>query len=67
MKAKDLRDQTREELVQVCEEAAKRIFDLKAKKGLGEAAEHPLKIRLLRRDFARIKTVLREQELKKNG
>lgn len=67
MKAKDLRDQTKDELVQICEEMTKQIFDLKAKKGLGEPAEHPLKIRLLRRDLARIKTVLREQELKKNA
>lgn len=67
MKAKGLRDQTREELLQICEETSKQIFDLRAKKGLGEPSEHPLKIRLLKRDLARVKTILKELELKKNA
>ncbi len=67
MKAKELRDQTLEELKQVCEETEKQVFDYRAKAALGEGTDQPLRIRELRRDLARIKTVIREQEARQNG
>ena len=67
MKAKELRDQSLEELKQMCEETQKQVFDCRAKAALGEGGEQPLRIRELRRDLARIKTVIREQEARQNG
>lgn len=67
MKAKDLRDQTIDELRQMCEETEKQIFDLRAKTAMGEGSDQPLRIRYLKRDLARIKTVIREQEALQNG
>jgi len=66
MKSKELRDQTVEELKQLCAETEKQVFDLRAKTALGEGTDQPLKIRMLKRDLARIKTVIREQEARKN-
>lgn len=62
MKAKKLRDQNVEELRQLCVETGKQLFDLRTKAAMGEGGEQPLKIRTLRRELARIKTVIKEQE-----
>ena len=67
MKAKELRDQTIDELKQLCEETEKQVFDHRAKTALGEGADQPLRIRSLKRDLARVKTVIREQEARQNG
>ena len=64
MKAMSLRDQSTDELRQVYEDTKKELFDLKVKKGAGDSSEQPLKVRTLRKDIARIKTVIRERELK---
>ena len=64
MKAITLRDQGADELRQMCEDTKKELFHLKARKGVSDASEQPLKIRTLRRDIARIKTVIREMSLK---
>jgi large subunit ribosomal protein L29 len=67
MKAKELRDKTVDELKQLCEDTEKQVFDLRAKTALGEGTDQPLKIRELKRDLARIKTVMTEQESLKDG
>ena len=67
MKAKELRDQTIDELTQLCEETEKQVFDLRAKAALGEGMDQPQRITMLKRDLARIKTVIREQEARKDG
>ncbi|MFC1499340.1 50S ribosomal protein L29 [Verrucomicrobiota bacterium] len=64
MKAANLRDQTDEELGNLYEDTKREFFELKMKKGSGDSSEQPLKVRGLRRDVARIKTVLRERERK---
>ena len=64
MKASNLREQTDDELLQLFEDTKKELFDVKLKKGWGDSAEQPLRIRTLRRDVARIKTTIRERELK---
>ena len=62
MKAIKLREQTTEELQATIREDARSIKDIRAKSGLGNTAEQPLQLRNLRRDVARIKTILRERE-----
>jgi large subunit ribosomal protein L29 len=63
MKVIELKEQTREELEMKLLETKKSLFNLKFQKSTGQL-ENPLKIRNLRKDIARIKTVLREKELK---
>ena len=67
MKARNLREQTDEELRNTHEDAVRAMSDIRAKQGIGDASEQPLKIRTLRRDLARIKTVMHERELKGDG
>ncbi len=67
MKASNLREQTEEELQQLCDETRRSIFELRAKQGIGEAADHPLRIRNLRRDLGRIETVMRERRVAEHG
>ncbi len=60
MKAANLRDQTDDELRQMYEDTRRELFDLKVRKRVGDSPEQPLKIRSLRRDIARIRTVQKE-------
>ena len=66
MKATLLREQTAEELVLLVGERERQLMELKANKGLGDESEQPLKIRSVRRELARIKTIMRERELDKS-
>jgi len=64
MKAADLREQTVEELQEAYDETRQALFNMQVRKDVdGDAGEQPLKARALRRDIARIKTVLKEREL----
>lgn len=64
MKAADLREQTAEELREAYDETCQELFNMRVRKDVdGDAGEQPLKARMLRRDVARIKTVLKEREL----
>lgn len=67
MKAGTLREQTEEELRQLHRETKQHIHDLRAKRGLGEGSEQPLKTRTLRRELARIMTIMRERGIRNNG
>jgi len=67
MKATKLREQTDDELRHVFEETQRGIFEFRAKRGIGETTEHPLRIRNLKRDLARIKTVMKERRLSEHG
>lgn len=62
MKTNELREQTREELEAKLLEIKKNLFNLKFQKATGQL-ENPVKIRNLRKDIARIETLLREKEL----
>jgi len=62
MKAAQLREHTAAELDQLLEEAMQELFELRVKSGQGDASAPPLKRRTLRREVARIKTVMRERE-----
>lgn len=67
LKAVKLREQSDAELEQLRLDTEKQVFELRTKKGTGDASEQPLKVRTARRDLARINTVLREREKAKHG
>ncbi len=61
MKAAKLREQTTEELTQAARDLANGIASLKIKRGIGEKPASARGIRNMRRDLARIKTILSER------
>ena len=63
MRISEIKEQTKEELEAKLADIKKSIFNLKFQKAKGKL-ESPVKIRNLRKDVARIKTLLREKELK---
>lgn len=66
MKVSEIRESTREELEAKLLEVKKSVFNLKFQKATGQL-ENPLKIRNLRKDIARIETLLKEKELNKEN
>jgi large subunit ribosomal protein L29 len=65
MKALKLREQSNEELSQLSTETSKELQLLKLKRSAGGSSEHPMRVRTLRRDIARIRTVLTERGIRK--
>jgi large subunit ribosomal protein L29 len=65
MKAKELREQTAEELRVKESELYDQLFRLRFQAATAQL-EKPAKIRQVRRDLARIKTVLKQKEITKN-
>ena len=63
MKTKELRDMTNGELDQRLTELKGELFNLRFQLATGQL-ENPLRIRNVRKDIARIKTIIRENELK---
>ncbi len=61
MKARELRDLAKDEILLRKEELEKEIFNLKIRQATKQV-ENPLKIRIIRRELAKITTVLREDE-----
>ena len=61
MKAKELRDLSREELTRKEQEQNQEIFNLRLQKATGQLANTAVIVKA-RRDLARIKTILRESE-----
>jgi len=59
---RELRERTKEELEAKLLEIKKSLFALKFQKATGQL-DNPVKIRNLRKDIARIETLLREKEL----
>lgn len=63
MKPRELREKSSQELVENLQELRKRLFfQVKMQRVTGEGIK-PHEIRQLRRDVARISTILREREL----
>jgi len=62
MKARELKELTKEEVILKKEEVEKELFNLKIRQATRQI-DNPLKLRMLRRDLAKINTVLREHEL----
>ncbi|MBU5678120.1 50S ribosomal protein L29 [Alkaliphilus sp. MSJ-5] len=63
MKTKEMRDMTNVELDQRLTELKGELFNLRFQLATGQL-ENPLRIRNVRKDIARIKTIIRENELK---
>jgi large subunit ribosomal protein L29 len=66
MKASELRDLSLEELHKRLEEEQQNLANLRFQLATSQL-ESPIKVRLVRRDIARIMTVLREKELTTAG
>lgn len=62
MKVKALRELNSDELVQKTKAFRKDLFDLNYQRKLG-SVEKPARFRQLKRDIARIQTILKEREL----
>ncbi|MCJ7457814.1 MAG: 50S ribosomal protein L29 [candidate division Zixibacteria bacterium] len=64
MKKAALKDLTKEELVQKRDELEEERFNLRMQKSAKEL-DNPLRLRVIRREIARINTMLHEEELGK--
>jgi len=62
MRRETLRDLTKDELLQKREEIRQELFNIRLKKGVREL-DNPLRLRTLRRDIARIETMLSEDRM----
>jgi len=60
MKASELRDKSLEELRETLHDLLKEQFNLRMQQGTGQLARHHV-IRQVRRDIARVKTVMNEK------
>ena len=65
MKIDQLRDLSRQELQQKHHDTVEELFNLRLRKRVSEI-NNPLRLRHLRRELARIQTVLREEELSRS-
>ncbi|MDR5659544.1 50S ribosomal protein L29 [Serpentinicella sp. ANB-PHB4] len=66
MKANILRDMSDVELTQKLSDLKGELFNLRFQLATGQL-ENPLRIRNVRRDIARVKTLIRERELKQEN
>ena len=62
MEAKEIREMSREEIIQKRRELKQQIFHLNLSRSAGRL-ESPIKLRQTKRDLARLETVLREKEM----
>ena len=58
--ARDLRDLSSEELQAKAVDLKKELFNLRVQQAMGQI-ENPMRLRILRKEIARTKTVLREK------
>lgn len=65
MKAKEIREKTVSELNQSLLELKTELFNLRFQLATGEL-ENPLRINKVKKDIARVKTILREREINVN-
>ena len=62
MKAKNIREMTRDELGVKVNELKEELFNLRFQMATGQL-ENPMRLREVRKDIARTKTVIREMEV----
>jgi large subunit ribosomal protein L29 len=60
MKTKEIRDKSIEELRRTAEDLREQLFKLRFQKATGQI-ENPVKIRMVRKDIARVETILAER------
>lgn len=63
MKTHEIRELTHEELVQRMQDLKKEFFNLRFQLATGQL-NNPARIKLVKKDIARVKTVMRENELR---
>lgn len=63
MKASELRDMTTQELDNKLADLKSELFNLRFQLATGQL-DNPMRIKAVRKDIARVKTVIRERELK---
>jgi large subunit ribosomal protein L29 len=61
MKATNLREQTGEELQNLMDETRSELANVRMMQRVGDGSQSAVKMRTLRRDIARIKTVMQER------
>ncbi|WP_053955651.1 MULTISPECIES: 50S ribosomal protein L29 [Clostridia] len=66
MKANKLHEMTVQELNNKLMELKNELFNLRFQLATGQL-ENPMKVKSVRKDIARTKTILREKEIKKNA
>ena len=64
MKAKELRDLTYEELVKKESDLREELFNLRFRLATGQL-DNPMTIKAVRKDMARVKTVIRQKDMEK--
>lgn len=64
MKAAEIRDMTTEELENKLVDLKKELFALRFQHTVNQL-DNPARIKAVKKDYARVKTILRENELKK--
>lgn len=62
MKIKEIRSMTKEDLEKKVVDLKKELFNLRFQNATGQL-DNPSSIRLVKKDIARVKTILREREL----
>ena len=63
MRTRELRELTVEELKSRLQDGEEELFNLQFRQGTQQQLSNPLRIRTMRREIARMKTVLKEHEL----
>ena len=66
MRAEEIREMSADDIVARVKELEEEQFRLRFRSAT-EPLEDPLRLRVIRRDLARLKTVLREQQAQTNG
>ena len=66
MKAQDIRNMSEQELNNQLSSLKEELFNLRFQHATGQL-DNPLKIKEVKKDYARVKTVLRERELQANA
>ena len=66
MKAKDIRNMNDQELNNQLSSLKEELFNLRFQHATGQL-DNPLRIKEVKKDYARVKTVIRERELKANA
>ncbi|MEO0129728.1 MAG: 50S ribosomal protein L29 [candidate division WOR-3 bacterium] len=64
MKAYELREKSREELIEILNGLYRELFNLRIRHA-SQQLPNPVRLRIIKKDIARIRTILREDELGK--
>ena len=66
MNAKEIREKTAAELKDTLESLKKELFHLRFQDAINQL-ENPMRISAVKKDIARVKTVIREREIQENS